>query len=54
MKTMSETFSVAARIALVTLMFVGPVYGVALAKENAGSKVSGAGLVLMVNLQKAG
>lgn len=53
---MSSILSISAsalRIALVTTLFVGPVYAMSVMKDDNKASLAGAGLVLVVNLQRA-
>ena len=43
----------AARIALVTAMMVGPVYALSAMKDDGKPSLTGAGIVLVVNLQRS-
>ena len=53
--TSSRPFvGMAARIALVIAVFAGPVQAYAMMKAEDGASARGAGLVLLVSLQRAG
>jgi multisubunit Na+/H+ antiporter MnhG subunit len=52
-KSARSVFSAALRVLAVVGMMTGPVYAVAMMKAAENPKVSGAGLVLFVSLERA-
>lgn len=51
--TMRPIASAALRVAMIVGIMTGPVYAVAMMKAGEANKVSGAGLVLYVSLERA-